>query len=748
MAIPITIFAQNWCFATQEEGEVRLNSEIFECYGNGGVPDINIVYQNAGTYEGSWCVAGTCHNCSAIYDQVVNIATEECCQRERLPKTTFNHYRCISPILSSGAGVNYSNIQGDIIPDDILLLCTDQVSKDCIDPNISSSSTDEEDTSSSSTNEEENSSSSGDGGGGSSGSGGGEEDDDDDYSSCFLSFVDAMIVNMERTAECTASGGDASALEIVLQDDVWCLAGSCDCPDSVQPMHMLRAAVQRTAVNSCEVPSSSSGGEGGSSSSGDEISSSSSDGESSSSSEAGNLSSDSGYGYIGSCQIPDSTWKIMSSYGVFKRVLYSSNPGVRNANNIRVSSCSCGSNGIFFGCRLENFGYVHDYTVYDLPLCGYSHGYWCNGIESDSCNFSGSSAYIYYTDSPGYDWLVQGLADPGLFPLGSMSSYFELRDSIGNSRMLFHHNFILPSNISTFDLENAILSALPDFPSLNRLNEYCRGEWVPHDEDCFGTQPEVLEAVNDSADACGWLGGSPRYAHELSGRGWCVVGECEFNGISSSSVEEVSSSSSEDVGSSSSESSGCIEPPGYVSLPDGINTCIKKDNRCYVCNPDRGADCGLPWLWTGEQVNQEYWFKEVGCSEGAGESSSSSEEVCPSHPLLSVPSNPLNACFEKNGSCYKCNSERGSECGNNWLWIYDFVESNVGYWYEEIDCGTSNFRSMFLAKKNLPETGKSSKEDISNEVWGNKTKFYYDALGRRTQAEPNTRRFLVEKKGK
>jgi hypothetical protein len=36
-------------------------------------------------------------------------------------------------------------------------------------------------------------------------------------------------------------------------------------------------------------------------------------------------------------------------------------------------------------------------------------------------------------------------------------------------------------------------------------------------------------------------------------------------------------------------------------------------------------------------------------------------------------------------SAIKCNDDRGSECANDWLWIYNFNASNVGWWYTEVD---------------------------------------------------------------
>ena len=79
-------------------------------------------------------------------------------------------------------------------------------------------------------------------------------------------------------------------------------------------------------------------------------------------------------------------------------------------------------------------------------------------------------------DRSGYDWLVNSLADNYLF----------------------------------------VLEAHPDFPSIDKMHAYCRGEWVPHDEDCFGTQSEVLREASEVAAACGLSGGLSNYGVELS----------------------------------------------------------------------------------------------------------------------------------------------------------------------------------------------------------------------------------------
>jgi len=565
----------------------------------------------------------------------------------------------------------------------------------------------------------------------------------------------------------------------------------------------------------------SSGAVGGGSSDSGSSSSEGNGRDSSSSSEYGYSSGSGDYPFGESCEIDSYYWNYMAKYGVFHRTLYPLLPYMLKKNEMYVSGCGC-SGDQFVYCQIRNFNYVHNYMPSSLQLCNYSHGYWCDGIESGggtTCDFSGSSAYIYHTDISGYDWLVTSLRDNNLYPLGGQSSFFGVTHESGTPSAWFEQfftlGFTLPVNVYASDLEAAILSALPEFPSMDKIHAYCRGEWVPHDEDCFGTQSEAYKAMGDSVFVCGSLGGFVGYSLDLSGRGWCVVGGCEFE-------DEASSSSSGESSSSSSSSGGGCSPYPLSSTPanplnacfslgdkcykcnsdrgsecgnnwlwnsfqpnnvgywyieaacDGgslggsglcsaypmstpsnpLAACFAKDGKCYKCNPDRGADCGNSWLWNSfNPGNVGYWYIEAACDGGsAGGSSSSSSGGCAPYPLLSTPSDPLNACFATNGKCYKCNTDRGSECSYSWLWN-SFQPNNVGYWYKEIACGGDSGESdgcpesAFLQKKSMLEKDSEyAKEDISYEVWGKNTKFFYDALGRKTQVDPKIRRVLFSPK--
>ncbi|MCK9183294.1 MAG: hypothetical protein M0P13_10535 [Fibrobacteraceae bacterium] len=225
----------------------------------------------------------------------------------------------------------------------------------------------------------------------------------------------------------------------------------------------------------------------------------------------------------------------------------------------------------------------------------------------------------------------------------------------------------------------------------------------------------------------------------------------------SSWYEQSSSSvgSGSDAGEHSSSSSGnlCPQHP-LASVPASpLSACFSYGGKCYRCNPDRGGDCGNDWLWiySFNSSNVGWWYEEVDCSTGAAAASSSSGVgECPSHPLRDVPSDPLKACFAKNGKCYKCNPDRGGDCGNDWLWMYDFNASNVGWWYTEVDCHDPFEEEgqcpddATLYKKTIAQASEVSEENDSASVLKT-SKVFYDVLGRKTVASPKTKRYLFQR---
>ena len=159
---------------------------------------------------------------------------------------------------------------------------------------------------------------------------------------------------------------------------------------------------------------------------------------------------------------------------------------------------------------------------------------------------------------------------------------------------------------------------------------------------------------------------------------------------SSSALVETSSSSRQAVSSSSdfvysSSDDGVFVAGGdreYTPdqiFKDGLDN--MEDGKCYSLNPARGTQRG----WINTNAQDSWWWREVDCETG-NKVDNNRVGSCPGFPLDNVPSNPKNACFAYNGTCYKCNPARGSECSNSWLWQGSFTSSNVGWWYEEVDC--------------------------------------------------------------
>lgn len=119
-------------------------------------------------------------------------------------------------------------------------------------------------------------------------------------------------------------------------------------------------------------------------------------------------------------------------------------------------------------------------------------------------------------------------------------------------------------------------------------------------------------------------------------------------------------------------------------------------------------------------------------------SSSSSSTLCEKHPFVSVPQNTQSPCFNANGTCYKCKSERGSACGEEWLWKGNFNPGNVGYWYTEVDCYNpfednhdGQCPDGSILQKRVANSDNGSKEgyvDYTMELLN--TQKYYDVLGR------------------
>ena len=456
------------------------------------------------------------------------------------------------------------------------------------------------------------------------------------------------------------------------------------------------------------------------------------------------VSSSSEYIYTGGvCYIDSVYYEGVKNVPTVHRGLYSVLPYMKDADNIKVSKCSCNQDGSF-KCNYSNFGVPIGYKPIDVPLCGLRDAYWCPGIDDGMCDYSGSSIEIYYSDQywkTDYTWGVKNFSNNGVFEIndGSQPLYVVTTD---NERYLFFWmNRPLPQNINTYDLENAFLKANPRFPSIGKMNEYCRGEWFPHDEDCFGYASEVEIALQDSIDNCALSMGISKYDTTLSDRGWCVIGTCEPGEDPYYSSSSYASSSSSEESSSSSEFGLCQSLPFDYIPSDPKSTCFESNGKCYRCNAARRADeCDEEWMWIYPYTPDKYFFTEIDCISGERKDNNRIG-LCPGFPMETTPYNPEQACIAHNGKCYRCKSENSYvNCSYDWLWTGEnFGTHNIGSWYEEVDCNdpfeekNNDGRcpdGIALMKRTADFDDESSRKDHAYSIDLLNTAGYFDALGR------------------
>ena len=210
------------------------------------------------------------------------------------------------------------------------------------------------------------------------------------------------------------------------------------------------------------------------------------------------------------------------------------------------------------------------------------------------------------------------------------------------------------------------------------------------------------------------------------------------DGASSSSLQ-IESSSSEFVYSSSDNGvfvagGDQVHSPDQI-IRDGLDN--MEPGSCYSLNPARGTQYG----WMNTDAKDSWWWREVDCETGE-KVDRNRVGVCPGFPLDNVPGNK-NACFAYNGTCYKCNPDRGSECSNSWLWQGTFTSANVGWWYEKVDCDNpfeeiteacfeidlsdDGIALLKRTEKNVVKYANITENNMENSI---STIYYYDLLGR------------------
>ena len=317
---------------------------------------------------------------------------------------------------------------------------------------------------------------------------------------CYASLESAENSLSQLHLECKENKGDDSFFLNKIFENCYCIEGACD-------IHYSSASVDSIYYET-------------------------------SSSSAIIISSSSEYVYEGNaCKINEIYYAPIKNIPSVHQTLYSALPHMNNTDKIAVTSCSCNQDGSF-KCIYENFGVPIGYEPIEVPLCGFQNAYWCPGIENGTCDYTKSSIEIYHSDkywNTGYTWGVKNFSNTEIMEINEATQPLYVMATNGKRYTFFWMNRPLPENITTHTLEQAFLQANPRFPSVDKMNEYCRGEWFPHNEDCFGTENEVNIAMQDSSDNCSIGYGIPHYQTELSERGWCVVGKCELAESSSSS---------------------------------------------------------------------------------------------------------------------------------------------------------------------------------------------------------------------
>jgi hypothetical protein len=103
------------------------------------------------------------------------------------------------------------------------------------------------------------------------------------------------------------------------------------------------------------------------------------------------------------------------------------------------------------------------------------------------------------------------------------------------------------------------------------------------------------------------------------------------------------------------------------------------------------------------------------------------------------------------GKCYGLNPDRGTQYG----WISNDAQDR--WWWVEKPCGGEDeddeevewelvqcSGSGFLGKKSFAGNSETADENgyFSSVIWGKDTKLFFDAMGRKTGAHPETRRYL------
>jgi len=271
----------------------------------------------------------------------------------------------------------------------------------------------------------------------------------------------------------------------------------------------------------------------------------------------------------------------------------------------------------------------------------------------------------------------------------------------------------------------------------------------PSDPNCFGGDGDGGSGggSSSSGDDDGVSSDSSGSTSSDSSSG----GSSDSGSSTSSSAGSGGDSSSSSKSAASSSSQGSIAkynergPNAVYTANDIFSSGLDNmaEGKCYSLNPDRGTQYG----WINNNAQDTWWWVERPC-DGSIPIEPVTPGGCKNNKRGANAVYTANDCFSSGldnmaqGKCYSLNPDRGTQYG----WINNNAQDR--WWWREVSCvgendGSNGCPSAFLQKKSTFEKDSEyAEEDVSYEIWGKNTKFFYDALGRKTQADPKVRRYL------
>jgi len=228
-----------------------------------------------------------------------------------------------------------------------------------------------------------------------------------------------------------------------------------------------------------------------------------------------------------------------------------------------------------------------------------------NSSSSSLRTFSSSSSHTPSVDDPGANCNYQPIWCGGMSFSQVKTATMDEADVGATDKGQDRPNCIYATVITQIGNESAGISINGKQFASGSASRCGGGEWG--DATACATKFSSVAKVD---------GGYYIYIPEWAGQKFQTTGgqpSCPSTptpGTSSSSKASSSSAANSNTGT-------CVEPMNGLP-PNGTKSCIIVNNKCYTCNPDRGNECSQGWIWQGGNVSDQYWYKEVSCSENNG----------------------------------------------------------------------------------------------------------------------------------